>query len=394
MPRKRRQRRSPPVLSQPVDPHIAAHSDVLGQRLAERVRAIGGPHRPVEPRSGEFVLYWMRTAARAEDNPALDAALRMADALAVPALVYHALSERYPYANDRHHTFILEGARDVAAGLRERGIAYAFHLDRPGHRGPHLVELAGRAALLITEDMPVQPLRGWTEAVAARVDTPVWCVDTACIVPMRLSPAAFDRAFEFRRWALPLWRDRLGRPPSAPPPSGPSSPPAPTTLPALPFAAIDLATADLPALVASCAIDHTVAPVPDSRGGSRAGYQRWAAFAAERLRSYHRRRNDPNADGVSRMSAYLHYGHVSPQRLADEAAQRGGPGADKYLDELLVWRELAYHYCFHQPDHERVDALPHWAVSGMEARRSDPRPALLSWESLARGRTGDPLWDA
>ena len=109
------------------------------------------------PRAG-FVLYWMRVAVRCHENPALDAAVAAANALGTRVLVYHAVSERYPFASDRHHTFILEGARDVARGLRRRGIAYALHVERPGARGPCLRLLAERAALVVTEEAPVPPL--------------------------------------------------------------------------------------------------------------------------------------------------------------------------------------------------------------------------------------------
>ena len=57
----------------------------------------------------------MRTAVRVDENPALNAAMEIANRLGLPVLIYHELSERYPYASDRHHTFILEGARDVQA---------------------------------------------------------------------------------------------------------------------------------------------------------------------------------------------------------------------------------------------------------------------------------------
>jgi predicted NAD/FAD-dependent oxidoreductase len=93
------------------------------------------------------------------------------------------------------------------------------------------------------------------------------------------------------------------------------------------------------------------------------------------------------------MSAYLHYGMVSPLRIAREAARIGGPGTEKYLDELLIWRELAYAFCFYRPNHETLDALPRWAQETLRSHQADPRPALFDWESLARGRTGDPLWD-
>ena len=42
----------------------------------------------------------------------------------------------------------------------------------------------------------------------------------------------------------------------------------------LPFVPVDLQTADLTELIASCDIDHGVAPVPHTRGGTAAGRAR------------------------------------------------------------------------------------------------------------------------
>jgi predicted NAD/FAD-dependent oxidoreductase len=148
---------------------------------------------------------------------------------------------------------------------------------------------------------------------------------------------------------------------------------------------------DVPDLVGQCEIDHMVGPVPHTVGGSVAGYQRWERFRRAGLSAYARRRNDPLADGVSRMSAYLHYGMVSPLRIAREAAEQQ---ADKFLDELLIWRELAHNLCFHRDDHACLSVLPGWARDTLWAHATDARPAILSWERLARGQTGDALWDA
>ncbi len=79
---------------------------------------------------GEYVLYWMRTALRVDENPALDAAIAVGNAWRLPVLVYQALSERYPYASDRHHIFQLEAARDVQAAIVARNVGYIFHLER------------------------------------------------------------------------------------------------------------------------------------------------------------------------------------------------------------------------------------------------------------------------
>ena len=338
---------------------------------------------------GVYVVYWMRTAVRAHENPALDVALTAGQRLGLPVFVYHALSEKYPYASDRHHTFILEGARDVEAECAARGIGYAFHLERPRHRGPVLRSLTERAALVVTETMPVAPLDWLTDSLAEGATCPVWSVDTACVVPMPLVGKAHTRAFAFRDATAAVravrvsaaWTDVVAHTP-------------PFVPDALPFEPIRLADADIAALVAQCEIDHGVAPVADTGGGTLAGYARWRDFVkAGRLDRYAAKRNDATIDGVSRMSAYFHYGMVSTFRIVRECAARGGAGADKYLDELLVWRELAYAFCYwhHAPD--TLDAIPEWARETLARHESDTR-TLISWETLVRSGTGDDLWDA
>jgi hypothetical protein len=120
--------------------------------------------------------------------------------------------------------------------------------------------------------------------------------------------------------------------------------------------------------------------------------QRWQSFVdGGGLARYAAGRNDAAIAGVSRMSAYLHYGMVSPFRIAREAHEAG---ADKFLDELLIWRELAFNFCFHRADHQSWDAVPAWAQETLQRHAVDPRQDHCSWERLARGQTGDRLWDA
>ncbi len=361
--------------------------DLLPDHLAERVTDHSAGPRPNA--RAEFVLYWMRTAVRAHENPALDVALCAGRALQLPVFVYHALSERYPYASDRHHTFILEGARDVEAECARRGVGYAFHLERPGHREKALAALAQRAALVVTETMPVPPLDWLTDSLADAAPCPVWSVDTACVVPMPLVEKAHTRAFAYRDDTAAIRRERVGAPWRDQPVHGAAFVPA-----ALPFTPVVLAAADLSTLVASCEIDHGVGPVAHSPGGTIAGYARWEAFKRDGgLARYAAKRNDATIDGVSRMSAYLHYGMVSPLRLARECQAMPGDGPEKYLDELLVWRELAYAFCYWHPSPTTLEAVPGWARDTLAAHERDHR-TVYSWEVLARARTGDTLWDA
>jgi hypothetical protein len=122
------------------------------ERLRERMRALNP--LPIKE-EGEFVLYWMHHAVRLTENPALDSAVLVANRLGLPVLVYQGLGGRHPYNSDRHHTFILEGEREVQRELKSRDIAYGFCLGRDPAKPTPLRKLMPRAALTLTEDFPV-----------------------------------------------------------------------------------------------------------------------------------------------------------------------------------------------------------------------------------------------
>lgn len=329
-------------------------------------------------------MYWTRIAARATENPALDVALSMAASLGVPCFVYHARSERYRYASDRLHTFILEGARDLQRDLKARGIGSVFHLERKGHRQQHLIAFAKQAALVVTDFMPVEPLLRWDQEVAKVA--PLWRVDASCIAPLWAFPRLMDRAFVFRKAAESFWKTRV---------TAPWVDVEPTTPRFVPdFDSLDLSTADIPALVASCDIDHAVGPVHHTKGGATAGLERWSRYLENTLHRYAADRNDPLREANSRISGYLHFGHLSPFRVARDCAAHRTDSAEKFLDELLTWRELAWHFCWHHPKHESVEVLPPWALETLRDHERDGRTYLPSWDQLARAQTGHPLWDA
>lgn len=367
-----------------------------------------------------YVLYWMRSALRTHENPALDVAVKIACQLNLPLLVYQGLSQRYPYASDRHHTFILQAARELQTQFAAAGISYAFyletaasHVSRDGssnsnsaiesHAQPvrrkYLVELAKTATVLVTEDMPVDPPRHFLNRLMAQLpandsnlttgNPVILCVDCACVAPMQRIGKAYTRAFQFRSAAEKFYRENVSKPwPLT------TGKPLNFDMTQLPFQSVNLQKADLPGLVSQCQIDHCVPPVVDTIGGSTAGYDRWNHFTTTGIKSYAKRRNNAVDSGVSRMSAYLHYGMVSPMRLARQAAQIQGAGAEKFLDELLIWRDLAYTFCFYRQDHDQWSALPAWAQDTLLNHQSDPRPRIYDWETLARGQTDDPLWNA
>ena len=130
--------------------------------------------------------------------------------------------------------------------------------------------------------------------------------------------------------------------------------------------------------------------------GERAARRATRRFLMRKLTSYGRDRNDPAANGQSDLSAYLHFGHLSAQRLALEVLRTGGhtEGADAYLEELVVRRELSDNFCFYNPDYDKTLSFPCWARQSHEKHAKDVRTHIYSPRELEEGRTHDALWNA
>lgn len=336
---------------------------------------------------GYYVLYWMHNALRGHQNPALDVAICWARQNGLPLLVYHALAEDYPFASDRTHAFILQGNRDVQRELRDRGVEAYFHLESQGRRGPHLRDLTRKAAVLVTESMPVQPLVGWIERIVSRTSTPIASVDAACLVPLgSVSGEACEDLRAFRETTHSIYEEQVGK----------DYPEQEVDCEMydgqLPFEPLDLQDVSISELIRDCSVDHSISPVIGTPGGTRAGYERWASFREAQLEQYQGLVDEPESTGgVSRMSAYLHFGMVSPFRMAREAA---ADAAEDFLEKLLVWREFSFHYCqSHLDVIDSFEALPGWAIDTLKQHSKDPRTCNFSWETLSRGKTGYASWD-
>jgi deoxyribodipyrimidine photo-lyase len=347
--------------------------------------------RPVATR-GDFVVYWMQALRRADDNAALSFAVERANELGVPCLVYEALRSDYPHASDRFHRFVLEGARDTARRLAERGIAHAFFLPRtPDEARGVMAKLAARARLVVSDDFPSFVVREHNAALAKRAPCAFFVVDDCAVIPMSLlaRPEIAARTIRPRvTRALDTWLRPLDE-------AAPAVPPRRVDVP---FPAIDVANADaraIDALVAACAIDHGVPPVESSPGGTSEAERRLAAFVRGPLATYDADHNDPSRRAESGLSPYLHFGMVSARRVALEARAWGrGAGLDAFLEQLLVRRALAFNFARSHADHAGWGALPAWARATLEEHGDDRRYAELSLGDLQSARSPDALWNA
>ena len=223
-------------------------------------------------------------------------------------------------------------------------------------------ELAQQASMVVTDLFPLPPWTDWVRAVADLTKGPVVEVDGHCVIPMPLYGRSVDRPFKFRDGTKKLRKQRLQR----------RWPEMDLKVEAydgdLPFepVMVEHQLADLDqrwALLQQCNIDPTVHPVWRFKGGERAALARWQAFKDKGLNGYARRRNNAaDTDGVSRMSATFTTDDLTDE-IAREAAEVGTKSADKYLDELLVFREHPWHHIFATDEPYGVHNLPEWPGS-------------------------------
>lgn len=364
-------------------------SDFVRDQLAART-TMGNAVR-LQP-EGEFVLYWMQSTHRFEENWALRAAILEADRLAKPLLIHQGLDPTYEHANDRIHHFILLNARELAARAPSLGLRYQFVLRRRREDDRRVVDrLAARAALVVTDHFPTAGIAERTARFAERAPCRVVMVESHAIVPSGLFQKEEYAARTIRPKLARVLDDTLAlvedRPPRIPFPDA--------LYHSLDVDRLDLAKAALSDEIARCEIDHTVAPV-EMPSGLRAARARLEAFCADGLRHYETRRNEPtDTDGSSRLSPYLHFGQISAAEVLRTVRAAGSAAAAaKFQDELVTWRELALNFCLRNPHYGKLRGLPDWVHRTMDAHKDDAREAIYSLEQLERAETHDELWNA
>jgi len=342
---------------------------------------------------GEYVLYWMQSTHRLEENWALRYATLEADRLGKPLVIYQGLDPHYEHASDRIHAMIIGNAVELAAHAEALGHTYLFHLRRRIADDARVVDrLASRAAIVVTDQFPTAGIDARSARVAARVQCRMLAVESHAIVPA----AAFQKAeFAARtiRPKLAKLRDFALEPVQDRPPRKRVSD---ALRRSLEVDGLALATIDVQAEIARCEIDHTVPAVASVPPGLIAARARLTHFCDAVLPEYAARRNEPgDAEGSSRMSPYLHFGQVSAAEVARTVRDRGAPDqVEKYFDELITWRELSLNFCLRSPHFATLDGLPNWVRENMARHAADPREHVYDLAAFEAAQTHHPLWNA
>ena len=341
------------------------------------VRRAGPPNA-----NGSCVVYWMQRAQRAQDNPALDVAVGLGNELRKPVVVFFAPVPFYPGANERHFRFLATGIADIADGLSRRGIGFVF---RP-YSEHSLLKFCHQVcpAVVVGDENPLRETEAWRQKVAGSLTVPFWTVDADVIVPSRLLGREHYAARTIRPRILELLPKFLKQP---------DNPVAHVPCLAPP----QLSSADWREdFTRGWTLDRSVPPVNNWRGGSQEALRLLDYFVREKLGTYPEGRNQPESDATSRLSPYLHFGHIGPHSIALRVQQEGVPETAKqaFLEQVIVRRELAVNFVRFNPVYDSMECLEPWADKSFAQHASDRRPVIYSKEQLDNAETHDPLWNA
>ena len=327
------------------------------------------------------VVYWMSRDQRMNDNWALCRAQSDAIGKKVPLYVVFCLKPRFLDATRHHYTFMLKGLQELELSLKGKNIPFFLLLGDAVDVLPAFIE-EYNVGTLFTDYSPLRHSRAERSALAAGLRIPIIEVDAHNIVPVRVASAKLEYgAYTIRPKLQRLLPEFLEE-----------------------FPAIEhhpfVSAAPVPAVhwehaASSLMVDTHTGAVCTSEPGETVARAVLKEFIAAGLAGYGTYSNDPALDAQSRLSPYLHFGHIGAQRIALDVQHTTGVAASaEFMEQLVVRRELADNFCQYNDRYDSFEGFPAWAQRSLNDHRRDKRAFLYSLEQFECADTHDELWNA
>jgi deoxyribodipyrimidine photo-lyase len=326
------------------------------------------------------VLYWMSRDQRVLDNWALAYAIELAENEEQSVIVAFGLSHSYQGATWRQYDFMLKGLRKVEEHLTRLNIPFYMLIGDPMETIPSFIR-DHRVARLVTDFDPLIIKQQWKKQVIQKVDIPVDEVDAHNIVPCWLASDRLEyAAYTFRPWItrlLPEFMDDF--------------PPIIRQ-----HERLNIQRINWEAIAISLKTNHDIRPVEWLTPGENGAAALLNQFIEQRLEKYAIKKNDPNEQYTSGLSPYLHFGHISAQRVALEITRNilRNENTDSFLEELIVRRELSDNFCYYNPNYDQFLGFHSWARKTLDDHREDTREYIYSPGEFEKSATHDSLWNA
>ena len=326
------------------------------------------------------VVYWMSRDLRAADNWALLWAQQEAMDRDKPVQVLYCHNPTRYCSSARQELFALKGLAELQQSFAGYTIDFVLLEGDPVETIPqHLA--SSDCHLLATDFSPLRTKQRQLQYLCDTLSVPIFEIDSHNIIPAWvISEKKEYGAYTIRPKINRLLPEYLTDFPEFKPRLRPNfQHPDPINVTRLAGQASNQHAAELSWL-------------KSGENAAQAALQR----ALESLGDYAVNRNDPTKNGQSNMSPYLHFGQLSPQRLAWEVHQSdlSTEVRESYLEELIVRRELADNFCFYESSYDRFEGFPDWARKTLEEHRNDKREYQYSLNQFEQAQTHESLWNA
>jgi deoxyribodipyrimidine photo-lyase len=368
--------------------------------------------RPGKSEGGRRVIYWMQQAQRLVYNPALSYAAHQAESLGKALDVYFILFPDFAPAQRWHYKFMLQGLAETGRKLKEHGIALRI---LAAETCEPILQAAVEAHSLVLDMAYLKDQVKMRNSIFQ--DTKLQCeiteIDSEAVVPVHLASSKEEySAATLRRKILPQINNFVTIDLPALPKFKPGKTPPKTEFEYGGSFEDDKELWDWAKLRINVA--ESQGPAKQVTGAHSCALKSLDTFISTKLSNYASLRNHPNLDIQSHLSAYLHFGQISPieilrrivesrqipitsvPALISDKAHLSGmhQNVAAFAEELVVRRELAMNFCLYNPDYESSASLPDWAKSSLADHLHDPREADYPIERLELAETDDVYWNA
>jgi deoxyribodipyrimidine photo-lyase len=388
--------------------------------------------------TGPIVL-WLSRDQRILDNWAFVRAQQLAVSKKVPMVVALCLLPSYADASMRAYGFMLRGLKQLEADLVSLNIPFRLLLGQPKDQIPAFCN-AIKASHLVADFTPLRVPMQWKkdvskllydgcafEQVDAHNIVPVWKASNKAEVGARTIRKKIHNAVEDYCTLFPKpvkiettynaseiesgFRVYDGS--ASPAAGGAGTEGSSSSSSSAVQVVVAPKRADNPSLTAWDVVlshlrfDQSVTEVSWCIPGERAAAKAACDFIDKRLVAFDDQRNDPTKPNASsNLSPYLHFGHISAQRVVREVMTRCNrtlrglfpeertTGAHAFCEELVVRRELSDNFCYYTKDYDNLDGAANWARETLDKHASDKRTATYTRAQFEAGKTHEALWNA
>ncbi len=329
------------------------------------------------------ILYWMQRDQRVDHNWALIYAYHLAKKYNKRLFVLFNIVDNFINAPLRHYDFMVKGLVQIDGKLKELNINFIVTYGNPVFNITNFIEKE-KISLLISDFNPVKTVIHWKSEILKSIKIPFCEVDTHNIIPAcEVSDKQEFAAYTIRPKIHKLLNEFLDDYPALKPMDKEN----------LIYRENIIKVPDV--------VDKSVQPIEYLLPGYDEAFKKLQDFINFKLTGYNEYRNDPNLNYTSRLSAYLHFGHISSQTVVKEIIKNSNIHnisqedlLNSFFDEIIVRKELSDNYCFYNKNYDNFDGIPSWAKDTLNQHRNDKREYTYSLEEFENAETHDDLWNA